>query len=96
MNTPLRMIRIALEQDTVFEQELASLEAQMVICLQFRRPGFSLWVGKIPSRKELIPTPVSLPEEFHAQKSLVGYSLWGPKKMDTTEQLTFWASQVTQ
>ena len=30
MNTPLRMIRIALEQDTVFGQELASLVAQMV------------------------------------------------------------------
>ena len=30
MNTPLRMIIIALEQDTVFGQELASLVAQMV------------------------------------------------------------------
>ena len=30
MNTPLRTIRIALEQDTVFGQELAFLVAQMV------------------------------------------------------------------
>ena len=34
-------------------------------------------VGKIPWRREWLPTPVFLPGEFHAQKSLVGYSLWG-------------------
>ena len=32
--------------------------------------------------------PVFLPGEFHEQKSLVGYSLWGCKESDTTEQLT--------
>ena len=26
--------------------------------------------------------------EFHGQRSLVGYSLWGCKELDTTEQLT--------
>ena len=25
---------------------------------------------------------------MHGQRSLVGYSLWGPKEWDTTEQLT--------
>ena len=29
-----------------------------------------------------------LPGEFHVQKSLAGYSLWGHKELDTTEQLT--------
>ena len=43
-------------------------------CLQFRRPGFNLWVGKIPWRRAWQHTPVFLPGEFHGQKSLVGYS----------------------
>ena len=34
------------------------------------------------------PTPVFLPVEFHGQKSLAGYSLWGHNKSDTTEWLT--------
>ena len=33
-------------------------------------------------------TPVSLPEEFHGQRSLGGYSPWGCKESDTTERLT--------
>ena len=42
----------------------------------------------LPWRKEWQPTPVFLPEESHRQRSLVGYSLWGCKESDTTEQLT--------
>ena len=34
-------------------------------------------------------TPVFLPEEFHGQRSLVGYSPWSCKESDMTEQLTF-------
>ena len=33
------------------------------------------------------PTPVFLPGKFHGQKSLVGYSPWGCKESDMTEQL---------
>jgi len=44
-------------------------------------------VEKIPWRKEWQPTPVSLPGEFHGQRRLVGYSLWGLKQSDTTEGL---------
>ena len=33
-------------------------------------------------------TPVFLPGESHGQRSLVGYSPWGYKELDTTEQLT--------
>ena len=29
------------------------------------------------------------PGEFHRRRSLTGYSPWGRKKSDTTEQLTF-------
>ena len=35
-----------------------------------------------------LSTPVSLPGEFHGQGSLVGYSPWGRKELDTTERLT--------
>ena len=28
-----------------------------------------------------------MPREFQGQKSLVGYSPWGPEELDTTEQL---------
>ena len=41
-------------------------------------------------------SPVFLPGEFHGQRSLVGYSSWGHKESDTTEQLTLWASLVAQ
>ena len=34
------------------------------ICLQFRRPGFDLWVGKIPWRREWQPTSVFLSEKI--------------------------------
>ena len=29
-----------------------------------------------PLEKGMLPTPVFLPEEFHRQRSLIGYSLW--------------------
>ena len=58
------------------------------ICLQCRRPGFDLWVGKIPQRREQLSTPVFWPGEFHGQRRLMGYSPWGLKELDTTEQLS--------
>ena len=53
-----------------------------------RRPGFHPWFGKMPWRREWLPTPVFLPGESHGQSSLAGYSPWGFKESDTTEQLT--------
>ena len=35
------------------------------------------------------PTPVFLPGKSHGLRSLVGYSPWGRKESDTTEQLHF-------
>ena len=46
------------------------------------------WVGKIPCRRAWQPTPASLPGQFHGQRSLAGYSPWGHKESDTTEQLS--------
>ena len=47
---------------------------------------FNSWVGKIPWRRKWQPLPVLLPEEVHGQRSLAGYSPWGRKESDTTEQ----------
>ena len=43
--------------------------------------------------QEWQPTPVFLPGEFHGQRSLEGYSLWGLKKSDWVEVLTFYGSE---
>ena len=40
------------------------------------------------------PTPVLLPGESHGQKSMVGYSPWVCKELDTTERLTLSHSQI--
>ena len=51
-------------------------------------PRFNPWVRKMPWRREWLPTAVFLPKEFHGQRNLVGYSLWGCKESDMTDQLT--------
>ena len=38
--------------------------------------------------REWLPTPVFLPGEFHGQRSLSGYSPWGHKELNTTEQFS--------
>ena len=49
---------------------------------------FNPWVRKIAWRREWLPTPVSLPREFHGQRSLAGYRPQGQKESDATERLT--------
>ena len=57
----------------------ASLVAQLVrIRLACGRPGFNPWVGKISWGRERLPTPVFWP----------GYTPWGCKELDQTEQLS--------
>ena len=51
-----------------------------------QRWGLHPWVGKILWRRKWEPTPVFLPGASHGQRSLVGYSPWGRKEYDTTEQ----------
>ena len=41
---------------------------------QFRKCRFDPWVGKIPGNSKWLPTTVFLPEKFHGQRSLAGYS----------------------
>ena len=65
----------------------AGLDSKQSAC-QYRRLKFDPWVRKIPQRREWQPTPVFLPGESHGQRSLMGYSPWGGKELDMTEQLT--------
>ena len=52
-------------------------------------PG--LW--RCPGEGKLQPTPVFLPEKSHGLRILAGYSPWGRKESDTTEQLHFTSPQ---
>ena len=69
-----------------------SLVAQWVMNLPaMRETGFDPWVGKIPGRKESLPTPVFWPGEFHGM-----YSPWGCKELDMTEWLSLSCSRLKQ
>ena len=56
----------------------------------------AIWVWSLhwedPLEEEMATTPGFLPGESHGQRSLVGYSPWGCKELDTTE----WLSTHTQ
>ena len=68
----------------------ASLVAQKVKRLPaMREARFDPWVGKIPWRRQWQSTPALLPGKSHGQRSLTGYSPWGRKELDMTEQLPF-------
>ena len=54
-------------------------------CRSRKRHGFDPWVKKIPWTRKWQTTPVFLPGKSHGQRSLVGYSPWGHKELDTTE-----------
>ena len=52
---------------------------------------FDPWVGKIPWRRERLPTLVFWPGEFHGL-----YRPWGHEESDTTERLSLsFTSQLT-
>ena len=60
----------------------ASLVAQVVKnILQFRRPRFNPWVGKIPWRRGQQPTPLFLPEEFHGPEEPGGLQSLGSHRI---------------
>ena len=44
---------------------------------------FDPWMGKIPWRKEWLPTPVFFPGEFLEQRRLAGYSPWDSPSKNT-------------
>ena len=54
-------------------------------CRRHKRPGFIPGARKIPWRRAQQLMPVFLPGESNGQRSLVSYSPWGRKELDTTE-----------
>ena len=60
---------------------MASFVAQVVKNLPAMR---ETWVGKIPWKRERLPTPVLLPRKSHGRRSLVGCSPWGREESDIT------------
>ena len=68
---------------------MAPLVAQLVKNLPATwETGFDPWVGKVPWRREQLPTPVFWPGEVHGQKNLADYGPGGHKESDTTERLS--------
>ena len=68
----------------------ASLVAQRVKRLPARWETRVQSLGwEDPWRRKWQPTPVLLPGKSHGWRSLAGYSPWGHKESDTTEQLHF-------
>ena len=66
-----------------------SLVAQMVKNPPLMQETWVQSLGwKIPWRREQLPTPVLSPGELHEQRNLAGYSPWGFKESNTTEQLS--------
>ena len=51
-------------------------------CRKHKRSRFDPWIRRIPWGRKWQRTPVFLPEKFHGQRSLAGYSSWGRKESD--------------
>ena len=63
-----------------------SLVAQTVKRLSTMQETWVRSLGwEVPWRRKRRPTSVLLPGKSHGQRSLVGYSPWGGKELDTTE-----------
>ena len=48
-------------------------------------PGLISELGRSPEERKGKSIPVSLPGEFHGQRSLAGYNPWGRRELDTNE-----------
>ena len=60
-------------------------------CRRCKGWGFDSWVRNIPWRRAQQPTPVFLPEKFHGQRSLAGYS---PGAAKSWIRLSNWAHNM--
>ena len=58
-----------------------------VSACQSRRRRFDPWVRKTPGRRTWQPIPIFLHGKSHGQRSLMGYSPWGCKRIGTTQRL---------
>ena len=78
-------------QSRIFQEFLDTMcPFHVLLCL------YSLWVRKIPWRREQQRTPVFLPGEFHGLRSLVGHSPGGHKESNTTKRLTLYVLSLIE
>ena len=82
--------RVSHESVTEREGQVNSGNASTCQYRRLSRLVLDLWVRKVPGSRRWQPTLVFLPGKFHGQKSLEGYSPWGHKELDMTEQLSMY------
>ena len=70
------------------EASWASLVAQSEKTLQYRRPGFDPWFGKIPWRRKWLTHSSILAWKISWTQEPGGLQSWGGKESGTTERLT--------
>ena len=58
----------------VWEHFTGAMVKNLPASAEGKRNGLDPWVGKIPWRRKWQPILVFLPEKFHGQRCLVGYS----------------------
>ena len=63
------------------DKPLHTSRMQTRVCLQCHRPRFDTWVGKVPWRREWLPTPVLSSEKCHGQKEPCGPQPMGPQRV---------------
>ena len=70
--------------DTHFTQphKCCSSKESVCQCWRHKKHKFGLWVSMIPWSRKWQPSPIFLPEKFHGQRNLVGYSSCGCKELD--------------
>ena len=80
-----RKLRFIVFKFIVFKTSLVASTVKRLSTMQ------ETWVQSLgwedPLEKEMAIHSVLLPGKSHGQRSLVGYSPWGRKESDTTEQL---------
>ena len=67
--------------------QVMQLEKNLLPMQGMQETPINPWVGKIPWiwRRKQQPTQLFLPGKFHGVGSLMDYSPWGHKELDTTE-----------
>ena len=79
--------RLSSSSSNMYRHIKAFLMAQKVKKLPAMQET-GVWSQGLEDPRTWQPIPVFLPGESHGQRSLVGYSPWGCKESDTTEQLS--------
>ena len=72
--------------------KFAQVQQQVITEQQYIKLKITNCINTVPSHtlegRKWQPTPALLPGKSHGQRILVGYSPWGRKELDTTEQLS--------